>query len=155
MAPKPIWGVITSYFYPEEEEGVEPAASHVVSDRENVDEDGWMLVGPKRPPSPDADEVGSLILVNHGNESDHEEERSSKRLCEEQALATTDDKKRCMASAKQMSLVEHMLFQHTAASVAHNATTPKNSWKARNATFNKSKQLRIRSANRNPGRRAC
>ena len=57
MAPKPIWGVITSYFYPEVEEEVEQATSQVVSDREHVDEDGWMLVGPKRAPSPDADEV--------------------------------------------------------------------------------------------------
>ena len=55
MAPKPIWGTISSYFYPVETEEV--VAAPVVSEQDNVDEDGWMLVGPKRVPSPDTDEV--------------------------------------------------------------------------------------------------
>ena len=55
MAPKPIWGTIASYFYPEEEE--DSVVSPVLPEREHIDEDGWMLVGPKRAPSPDAEEV--------------------------------------------------------------------------------------------------
>ena len=59
MAPKPIWGAISSYFYPETDE-IEPTETSLVpttENKDNVDEDGWMLVGPKRAPSPDADEV--------------------------------------------------------------------------------------------------
>ena len=55
MVPKPIWGAISSYFYPEEVE--ETVCSPVPFEKEHIDEDGWMLVGPKRAPSPDADEV--------------------------------------------------------------------------------------------------
>ena len=56
MAPKPIWGAISSYFYPEVEE-TQTVVSPVPTGNDNIDEDGWMLVGPKRAPSPDADEV--------------------------------------------------------------------------------------------------
>lgn len=143
MAPKPIWGAISSYFYPEVEEP--QTVSPVPTGNDNIDEDGWMLVGPKRPPSPDADEVkssnvvsallvaltgcifakssesnsevthnicgrfadffkfllmrhpfpqisleifsqvGSVIMVNHGSESE-DDESESKRICEEQVM---------------------------------------------------------------------
>lgn len=154
MAPKPIWGAITSYFYPEQEEEEQTVVSPAVSEKESIDEDGWMLVGPKRAPSPEDDEVGSIVMVSHGCESE-DDEPSPKRICDEQALEAVDEKKSAVKHCKQLNLVEQMLFQHTAAAAADKATTPKNSWKARNATFNKSKQLRIRSANRNPGRRSC
>lgn len=154
MVPKPIWGAISSYFYPEAEEP-QTVLSPVPTGNDNIDEDGWMLVGPKRAPSPDADEVGSVIMVNHGSESE-DEEPSSKRICEEQQLDVAEsEKNHVVKHVKQLNLVEQMLFQHTAAASADRATNPKNSWKARNATFNKTKQLRIRSSNRNPGRRAC
>jgi len=148
MAPKPIWGAISSYFYPEVEE-TQTVVSPVPTGNDNIDEDGWMLVGPKRAPSPDADEVGSVIMVNHGSESEDDE-----RICEDQQIEVAE-KNHAVRHVKQLNLVEQMLFQHTAAASAARATTPKNSWKARNATFNKTKQQRIRSANRNPGRRAC
>ncbi|XP_063687698.1 uncharacterized protein LOC134820958 [Bolinopsis microptera] len=153
MAPKPIWGAISSYFYPEVDEP-QTALSPVPAANDNIDEDGWMLVGPKRAPSPDADEVGSVIMVNHGCESD-DEEPCSKRICEEQQLENVSEKEHVVKHVKQLNLVEQMLFQHTAAASAQRATNPKNSWKARNSTFNKTKQNRMRSANRNPGRRSC
>lgn len=153
MAPKPIWGAISSYFYPEAEESQTVAVPSPVPTNDNIDEDGWMLVGPKRAPSPDADEVGSLILVNHGSESE-DDEPCLKRLFEEQQLEIAQ-KKHVVSHVKQLNLIEQMLFQHTAAASAERATAPKNAWKSRNATFNKTKQLRIRSNNRNPGRRAC
>lgn len=154
MAPKPIWGAISSYFYPEVEE-TQTVTSPVPAGNDNIDEDGWMLVGPKRAPSPDADEVGSVILVNHGSESE-DDEPCSKRICDaDQQVEVEAQKNHVVKHVKQLTLVEQMLFQHTAAASAEKATTPKNSWKARNATFNKTKQLRIRTTNRNPGRRAC
>lgn len=150
MAPKPIWGAISSYFYPEtdEIEGTETSLVPTAENKDNVDEDGWMLVGPKRAPSPDADEVGSVILVNHGCESENEQEI-------EDQVAVQEKSEQAMKRIKQLNLVEQMLFQHTAAASAERATAPKNAWKARNSTFNKSKQMRVRSCNRNPGRRAC
>ena len=51
--------------------------------------------------------------------------------------------------------IEEMLFQRNAAATAEKATTPKKSWKARNATFNQAKQIRVRTNNRTPGRRHC
>lgn len=58
MTPKPIWGAISSYFYPEEPvEGRLSPISPGPSTGDQVDEDGWMLVGPKRAPTPDQDEV--------------------------------------------------------------------------------------------------
>jgi len=150
MVPKPIWGAISSYFYPEEVE--ETACSPVPFEKEHIDEDGWMLVGPKRAPSPDADEVGSVIMVNHGCESE-DEEPCSKRICDSEVVVA--DKANVVKHVKQLNLIEQMLFQHTAAAQAENASNPKNGWKARNATYNKTKKLRIRTANRNPGRRSC
>lgn len=153
MAPKPIWGAITSYFYNTDEQEVETVPRPEPSENEHVDEDGWMLVGPKRAPSPDADEVGSVIMVNHGSDSDCDEP-CSKRHCDTQVEAVTQNKD-VVKHIKQLNLVEQILFQHNAASVAENATTPKNSWKSRNNVHNKSKNFRVRQANRNPGRRYC
>lgn len=152
MAPKPIWGAITSYFYAAEQEE-EAVLSPVPSEKEQIDEDGWMLVGPKRAPSPDADEVGSVIMVNHGSDSDCDEP-CSKRLCDTQVEAVQENK-HVVKHMKQLNLVEQILFQHTAASVAENATTPKNSWKSRNNTYHKTKNMRVRATTRNPGRRCC
>lgn len=154
MAPKPIWGAISSYFYPEVEEETQTLESSVPAGNDNIDEDGWMLVGPKRAPSPDADEVGSVIMVNHGSTESEDDEPSSKRICDEQQIEVAD-KPQAAKHVKQLTLVEQMLFQHCAAASADKATNPKNSWKLRNATFNKTKQQRIRSTTRNPGRRAC
>jgi hypothetical protein len=152
MVPKPIWGAISSYFYPEDVE--ETVSSPVPSEKDRIDEDGWMLVGPKRAPSPDTDEVGSVIMVNHGSESE-DDEPSSKRVCEGQ-LVPAEEKTNVVKHVKQLNLIEQMLFQHTAASVAETATTPKNSWKARNATYNKTNKMRhVRTSSRNPGRRSC
>jgi len=151
MAPKPIWGTISSYFYPaDEEEAALPVVASPGLDtaKDQVDEDGWMLVGPKRAPSPDADEVGSVIMVNHGSESDSEGDDTEKTVCEVEDKAA-------VRPMKQMTLVQQMLFQHTAAASADRATVPKNNWKARNSTFNKSKQARVRASTRNPGRRNC
>jgi len=127
--------------------------SPVPSEKEQIDEDGWMLVGPKRAPSPDADEVGSVILVNHGEDSDCEEP-SSKRLCDEQQLEAVEQK-HVVKHMKQLNLVEQILFQHSAAAAAESATTPKNSWRNRNNALLKNKNMRVRATARNPGRRCC
>jgi len=152
MAPKPIWGAITSYFYPEEpvEEHVTPYP--VPNDGDQVDEDGWMLVGPKRAPTPDADEVGSVVLVS--SESDSEAPPSAKRPCDNE-VAQVPDNGRVAKHMKQLSVIEQMLFEQTATNTAINATQPKNSWKARNTSYNKGKAMRIRHSTRNPGRRSC
>eukprot|EP00116_Pleurobrachia_bachei_P007242 sb/3467504/ len=73
--------------------------------------------------------VGSVIMVNHGSESDSESDDTEKTVC------NVEDKA-AVRPMKQMSLVQQMLFQHTAAASADRATVPKNNWKARNSTFN-------------------
>ncbi|KAL5260586.1 hypothetical protein ACHWQZ_G010664 [Mnemiopsis leidyi] len=51
--------------------------------------------------------------------------------------------------------IELVLLQHDAAAAAERATNPKSSWKSRNANFYHTKQYRVRTTNRNPGRRFC
>lgn len=148
MAPKPIWGTITSYFYPVETEEVVPAPD--ITEKDNVDEDGWMLVGPKRAPSPDTDEVGSVIMVNHGSETDDEELPKT-----ENEVVPVSDNKHVVSHMKKLNLIEQMLFEHSAASSADRACNPKNSWRTRNNAYAKSKSGRVRQITRNPGRRCC
>lgn len=153
MTPKPIWGAISSYFYPEEPvEGRLSPISPGPSTGDQVDEDGWMLVGPKRAPTPDQDEVGSIILVS--NDSSDSDSDSNKRPCDNEVMPAADNG-RVIKHMKQLSLIEQMMFEQNASSSSANATQPKNGWKSHNQAYAKGQQSRIRRSARNPGRRAC